>query len=98
MITLKKVMKATKRKQAIMVKGFQELGWLYLWKQFLMLHLYLWLPIPPRYNSAFEFCEDLLKKSGIVVVPGNAFGDYGEGTSDYRMYVRMNSFKKLLTE
>lgn len=68
-----------KRKQAIMVKGFQELGWPVSLETVPHATFYLWLPIPPRYNSAFEFCEDLLKKSGIVVVPGNAFGDYGEG-------------------
>ena len=66
-----------KRKQEIMVKGFSELGW----DMSNVPHttFYLWLPIPKRYNSSFEFCEDLLNKSGIVVVPGNAFGNCGEG-------------------
>lgn len=66
-----------KRKQEIMVKGFTELGWD-------MSHVphttfYLWMPIPRKYKTSFEFCEDLLKTSGIVVVPGNAFGNCGEG-------------------
>ncbi len=66
-----------KRKQEIMVKGFTELGWD-------MSHVphttfYLWLPIPRKYKTSFEFCENLLKTSGIVVVPGNAFGKCGEG-------------------
>ena len=39
---------------------------------------YLWLPIPERFKSSFDFCEQVLEKSGIVIVPGNAFGDYGE--------------------
>ena len=68
-----------KRKQAIMVKGFKELGWNIDENKVPHTTFYLWLPIPPRYNSAFEFCEDLLKTSGIVLVPGNAFGTYGEG-------------------
>lgn len=68
-----------KRKQAIMVKGFKELGWDIDETKVPHTTFYLWLPVPPRYNSAFEFCEDLLKKSGVVVVPGNAFGKYGEG-------------------
>ena len=62
-----------------MVKGLKELGWDISDKTVPHTTFYLWLPIPPRYKSAFEFCEDLLKKSGIVVVPGNAFGDHGEG-------------------
>ena len=68
-----------KRKQEIMVKGFKELGWQIDENKVPHTTFYLWLPIPPRYNSAFEFCEDLLQKSGIVVVPGNAFGNCGEG-------------------
>ncbi len=68
-----------KRKQAIMVKGFKELGWPIDENKIPHTTFYLWLPIPPRYKSAFEFCEDLLKTSGIVLVPGNAFGTHGEG-------------------
>ena len=70
---------AYKRKQDIVVKGFRELGWNLPDKKIPHTTFYLWLPIPPRYKSAFDFCEEVLEKSGIVLVPGNAFGDYGEG-------------------
>ncbi len=65
------------RKQAIMVKGFKELGW----NMDKVPHttFYLWLPIPRKYTSAFDFCQDVLRKSGVVLVPGNAFGECGEG-------------------
>lgn len=65
------------KKQAIMVKGFKELGWPI--EHVPQTTFYLWLPIPKRYSSAFEFCQDVLRKSGIVLVPGNAFGNCGEG-------------------
>lgn len=68
-----------KHKQAIMVKGFKELGWEIDEKSVPHTTFYLWLPIPPRYTSAFEFCKDVLEKSGVVLVPGNAFGAHGEG-------------------
>ena len=71
--------KGYKRKQSIMVKGFKELGWPIDEKSVPHTTFYLWLPIPERYKSAFEFCEDVLKKSGVVLVPGNAFGECGEG-------------------
>ena len=67
------------RKQAIMVKGFKELGWEIDEKTVPHTTFYLWLPIPKRYKSAFDFCEDVLKTSGVVLVPGNAFGTHGEG-------------------
>ena len=68
-----------KHKQEIMINGFKELGWDIDESKVPHTTFYLWLPVPPRYKSAFDFCEDLLQKSGIVVVPGNAFGEYGEG-------------------
>lgn len=67
------------KKQAIMVKGFKELGWPIDEKTVPHTTFYLWLPIPKRYNSAFEFCQEVLRKSGVVLVPGNAFGTCGEG-------------------
>lgn len=68
-----------KRKQAIMVKGFKELGWPIDENSLPHTTFYLWLPVPRKYNSSFKFCEDLLEKSGIVIVPGDAFGKYGQG-------------------
>jgi len=68
-----------KKKQAIIVKGFKELGWEIDDNKVPHTTFYLWLPIPKKYDNAFSFCQDLLEKSGIVVVPGNAFGAHGEG-------------------
>ena len=70
---------AYKRKQSIMVKGLRDLGWEITAENVPHTTFYLWLPIPRRYESSFKFCEDLLEKSGIVVVPGDAFGEYGKG-------------------
>ena len=67
-----------KRNQEIFVNGLkEELGW----GDFNVpdATFYLWLPIPPRYKSSVEFTDDLLKTSGVVAVPGEAFGEYGEG-------------------
>ncbi len=39
---------------------------------------YFWVKVPEGYTSA-EFTKKLLKEKGIVVTPGNGFGDAGEG-------------------
>ena len=70
---------AYRRKQAIMVKGLRELGWEIDDAKLPHTTFYLWLPIPRKYDSAFKFCEDVLEKSGIVIVPGDAFGSHGKG-------------------
>ena len=66
-----------RKRQQILVEGLKELGW----KGFNIpdATFYLWLPIPSRYKTSAEFADDLLYKSGIVVVPGEGFGEYGEG-------------------
>ncbi len=66
-----------RKKQQIFLDGLRELGW----KGFFIpkATFYLWLPIPPRYKSSVEFTDDLMHKSGIIAVPGEGFGTYGEG-------------------
>ncbi len=66
-------------KQNILTKGFKELGWDIDNLFIPTATFYLWLPIPPRYKTSEEFTNDVLKTSGVVLVPGNAFGKYGEG-------------------
>jgi len=39
---------------------------------------YIWAKVPAGYTSE-NFCEKLLEDAGIVVTPGNGFGDEGEG-------------------
>ena len=71
--------KSFKTKQMIIINGFRELGWDISNDDIPQATFYIWLPIPPSYKTSKEFTDDLLKTSGIVVVPGNAFGKNGEG-------------------
>ena len=66
-----------KRKQDIFVQGIKELGW----PDFYVpdATFYLWMPIPPRYATSKEFTDDLMKTSGVIAVPGHAYGTHGEG-------------------
>ena len=68
-----------KKKQEILVKGLKELGWDMDNLNIPNATFYLWLPIPPRYKTSNEFTDELMHKSGVIVVPGNGFGQYGEG-------------------
>lgn len=63
------------RRTAI-VKGLRELG---AEIEAPKSSMFVWVPIPKSYSSSSEFCEKLLDECGIVVSPGNAFGDAGEG-------------------
>lgn len=45
--------------------------------------MFVWAPVPESFTSSEEFAVELVKKSGVLVTPGSAFGPSGEG------YVRM---------
>ncbi len=68
-----------KTKQMIIINGLRKLGWEINDNDIPNATFYIWQPIPPRYKTSKEFTDDLLEKSGIVVVPGSAFGKNGEG-------------------
>jgi len=40
--------------------------------------MYIWAKVPIA-QSSLEFAKDLLNHTGVVVIPGNAFGEWGEG-------------------
>jgi len=63
------------RRDAIL-EGLRSLGWTIEPPKSSM---FVWAPIPQKWSSAAEFCEYILEECGIVVSPGNAFGDSGEG-------------------
>lgn len=67
------------KRQKIAVDGFKELGWPIDKINIPNATFYLWLPIPIRYKTSKEFTDDLMYKSGVITVPGDAFGDCGEG-------------------
>jgi aspartate/methionine/tyrosine aminotransferase len=67
--------------------------------------MYLWAPIPEKFKQmkSLEFCEFLLKETGVAVAPGNGFGENGEGyvrialvTHDNRFHDALLRLKKLL--
>ena len=70
--------KAFKQKQEIMLEGLKELGWDVDNIMIPTATFYLWLPVPKRYSKAADFTTEVLEKSGVVLVPGNAFGQYGD--------------------
>lgn len=65
--------------QTVFVEGLKSLGWPVETMNPPKATFYLWIPIPTNYTSCVQFSQDLLKTSGIVVVPGTAFGGNGEG-------------------
>ena len=69
-----------KERRDLMVEGLRELGWRIEQPK---ATIYIWAPVPKGYTST-QFAAELLEKAGVVVTPGNGYGECGEG------YVRLS--------
>lgn len=63
------------KRRDLFVDGINTLGWRVKKPQASM---YVWMPVPQGFDST-EFTMHLIEKTGVVVSPGVAFGDIGEG-------------------
>jgi LL-diaminopimelate aminotransferase len=77
---LPEIINIYERRRDILIKGLQEVG---LEVDNPKATFYLWIQIPRGFTSA-QFTTLLLEQGGIVVAPGNGFGESGEG------YIRMS--------
>ena len=68
------------RRNKALCGGLREIGWNVPDSQGTM---FVWAPLPKNYNNSEQFVLDLMEMTGMIVTPGSAFGDLGEG------YVRM---------
>ncbi|MEN6326790.1 MAG: LL-diaminopimelate aminotransferase [Syntrophomonas sp.] len=55
--------------------GLEKMGWQVNPPQG---SLYFWVPVPKGYSSE-SFAELALEKAGVIITPGNGYGEYGEG-------------------
>ncbi|MEY2859381.1 MAG: hypothetical protein RLZZ74_3694 [Cyanobacteriota bacterium] len=77
---IKEVQERYSTRRDFFIKGMRELGWEIPPSQATM---YLWIKTPVGQGST-EFALDVLQQTGVVMTPGNAFGEAGEG------YVRVS--------
>ncbi len=83
--------------QRIMLEGFKRLGWPIEELDPPKATFYLWLPIPRNYDSCEKFASDVLEKSGVVLVPGTAFGKYGEGFVRLSLVTPKHELEEVIT-
>ena len=77
---IKEVQQRYSTRRDFLIKGLGKLGWKIPPSKATM---YLWIPTPVGIGST-EFALDVLQNTGVVLTPGNAFGEAGEG------YVRVS--------
>jgi len=56
--------------------ALDDLGWEYLQSNYAP---FVWIKLPHRRKVSLNFCRMLLKRTGVIILPGMFFGDEGEG-------------------
>lgn len=64
------------RRRDLIVDGLAKIGWTVDKPKGTM---FIWAKLPEGFKSSVAFARELLEKTGVVVVPGIAFGKVGEG-------------------
>jgi LL-diaminopimelate aminotransferase len=64
-----------RKRRDVLISGLRSLGWKI---EAPKATFYVWARVPKGYTSV-SFCEELLTKCGILIVPGNGYGKFGEG-------------------
>jgi len=66
---------AYQHRRDLLVDGCNRIGWHF---DKPLGTMFVWAKIPKKYQSSEVFVKDLFDKTGVLVVPGNAFGSEGE--------------------
>ena len=68
--------KAYERRRDVLCESFRKAGWAIEKPKATM---FVWAPLPGNYKNSQEFAMELVEKAGVLVTPGSAFGESGEG-------------------
>lgn len=66
---------AYQKRRDILIEGCRQAGWNI---PIPMGSMFIWAPVPTKQDS-ISFARELAREAGVIVVPGLAFGDHGEG-------------------
>ena len=90
---IKEVQERYSTRRDFLIEGLAKLGWKIPPSKAPM---YLWVPTPVGMGST-EFALDVLQNTGVVVTPGNAFGEAGEGYVRISLIANCDRLNEVLT-
>ncbi len=81
------------KRRDILVDGLNSIGWPIKKRPGTM---FVWAKIPCGYKTSREFCLELLKRTGVLCTPGEAFGSLGEGYVRFALVLDESTLKKAI--
>jgi len=70
-----------RRRRKLMTEGLKKMGWDVASSEG---GFYLWVTVPPGFDSK-GFSRKVLEEAGVVITPGNGFGEAGEGYARFSL-------------
>lgn len=58
--------------------------------------MFVWAKIPEKYSKSFDFCLDLIEKTGVICTPGSEFGSLGEGYVRFALVLPVDKIKEAI--
>lgn len=75
-----KTCKAYEHRRDVLCDGLSSIGWRV---ERCVSTMFVWAKLPDKFTDSYKFAMELMERTGVLVTPGSAFGESGEG------YVRM---------
>ena len=72
--------KAYEHRRDVLCDGLSSIGWKV---DRCVSTMFVWAKLPDKFTDSYKFAMELMERTGVLVTPGSAFGESGEG------YVRM---------
>jgi len=73
---VKQTAKAYERRRDLLVTALCDAGW---YIELPKATMFVWAKIPPTFEDDAVFAQQLRERTGVIVVPGSAFGQSGKG-------------------
>ena len=93
MDSVKEQCKEYQKRRDALCNGLRALGWHIPDSDGTM---FVWAPLPDGFDSSKDFCNELVKKSGVICTPGIAFGPRGEGYVRFALVLPHDQLKEVV--
>ncbi|MDR3595319.1 aminotransferase class I/II-fold pyridoxal phosphate-dependent enzyme [Clostridium sp.] len=92
--SVKKHCKEYEERRNALCRGLTSIGWNVPDSKGTM---FVWANIPLKYTNSYEFCMDLMEKTGVICTPGSAFGTLGEGYVRFALVLPVSVIEEAVT-
>ena len=58
--------------------------------------MFVFAPLPSKFTSSVQFCEQLVEQTGVLCTPGVSFGSLGEGYVRFALVKPVDEIEKIV--